>query len=90
MPPSAIFVAGFLLLHSRTMAVLVVLFHSCCFFGSSFLFTDCPLPGVAEQFAIAEAKLRAWSSIDGEDSTDDSYDEDLQPSMDHSQPAGGS
>lgn len=43
--------------------------------------------GVAEQFAIAEAKLRAWSSIDGEDSTDDSYDEDLQPSMDHSQPA---
>ncbi|XP_071998474.1 protein FAM131A isoform X1 [Engystomops pustulosus] len=42
--------------------------------------------GVAEQFAIAEAKLRAWSSVDGEDSTDDSYDEDLQPSMDHSQP----
>ncbi|XP_076973868.1 protein FAM131A isoform X3 [Tamandua tetradactyla] len=32
--------------------------------------------GVAEQFAIAEAKLRAWSSVDGEDSTDDSYDED--------------
>ncbi|KAM9315873.1 protein FAM131A [Gastrophryne carolinensis] len=43
--------------------------------------------GVAEQFAIAEAKLRAWSSIDGEDSTDDSYDEDLQPSIDLSQPA---
>ncbi|KAM4772576.1 protein FAM131A isoform 1-T2 [Rhinophrynus dorsalis] len=33
--------------------------------------------GVAEQFAIAEAKLRAWSSIDGEDSTDESYDEDV-------------
>ncbi|XP_049631831.1 protein FAM131A isoform X2 [Suncus etruscus] len=32
--------------------------------------------GVAEQFAIAEAKLRAWSSVDGEDSTDESYDED--------------
>lgn len=48
------------------------------------------LPGVAEQFAIAEAKLRAWSSVDGEDSTDDSYDEDLQPSMEHSQPAGQS
>ncbi|XP_029111228.1 protein FAM131A-like [Scleropages formosus] len=32
--------------------------------------------GVAEQFAIAEAKLRAWSSVDGEDSNDDSYDED--------------
>ncbi|XP_028818715.1 protein FAM131A isoform X2 [Denticeps clupeoides] len=35
--------------------------------------------GVAEQFAIAEAKLRAWSSIDGDDSTDDSYDEDFLP-----------
>ncbi|XP_019695608.1 protein FAM131A isoform X3 [Prionailurus bengalensis] len=34
------------------------------------------LHGVAEQFAIAEAKLRAWSSVDGEDSTDESYDED--------------
>ncbi|XP_038944884.1 protein FAM131A isoform X3 [Rattus norvegicus] len=33
--------------------------------------------GVAEQFAIAEAKLRAWSSVDGDDSTDDSYDEDF-------------
>ncbi|XP_031758446.1 protein FAM131A isoform X2 [Xenopus tropicalis] len=43
--------------------------------------------GVAEQFAIAEAKLRAWSSIDGEDSTDDSYDEDLPPPCDHSQPS---
>ncbi|KAM4695291.1 protein FAM131A isoform 1-T2 [Discoglossus pictus] len=41
--------------------------------------------GVAEQFAIAEAKLRAWSSIDGEDSTDDSYDEDLPPLSDRSQ-----
>ncbi|KAG8516027.1 Protein FAM131A [Galemys pyrenaicus] len=35
------------------------------------------LTGVAEQFAIAEAKLRAWSSVDGEDSTDESYDEDF-------------
>ncbi|XP_045076875.1 protein FAM131A [Coregonus clupeaformis] len=35
--------------------------------------------GVAEQFAIAEAKLRAWSSVDGDDSNDDSYDEDFIP-----------
>ncbi|XP_072557283.1 protein FAM131A isoform X2 [Paramormyrops kingsleyae] len=35
--------------------------------------------GVAEQFAIAEAKLRAWSSVDGEDSNDESYDEDYPP-----------
>ncbi|XP_075426965.1 protein FAM131A isoform X2 [Ascaphus truei] len=35
--------------------------------------------GVAEQFAIAEAKLRAWSSVEGEDSMDDSYDEDVPP-----------
>ncbi|XP_041118761.1 protein FAM131A-like isoform X2 [Polyodon spathula] len=35
--------------------------------------------GVAEQFAIAEAKLRAWSSVDGDDSNDDSYDEDFAP-----------
>ncbi|XP_031428797.1 protein FAM131A-like [Clupea harengus] len=35
--------------------------------------------GVAEQFAIAEAKLRAWSSVDGDDSIDDSYDEEYQP-----------
>lgn len=35
------------------------------------------LIGVAEQFAIAEAKLRAWSSVDGDDSTDESYDEDF-------------
>uniref|UniRef100_A0A674J1E0 Family with sequence similarity 131 member A n=1 Tax=Terrapene triunguis TaxID=2587831 RepID=A0A674J1E0_9SAUR len=33
--------------------------------------------GVAEQFAIAEAKLKAWSSVDGEDSNDESYDEDF-------------
>uniref|UniRef100_A0A4W3HXU4 Family with sequence similarity 131 member A n=1 Tax=Callorhinchus milii TaxID=7868 RepID=A0A4W3HXU4_CALMI len=33
--------------------------------------------GVAEQFAIAEAKLKAWSSVDGDDSNDDSYDEDF-------------
>ncbi|XP_077579093.1 protein FAM131A isoform X1 [Stigmatopora nigra] len=35
--------------------------------------------GVAEQFAIAEAKLRAWSSVDGDDSNDESYDEDFLP-----------
>ncbi|XP_075999695.1 protein FAM131A [Genypterus blacodes] len=35
--------------------------------------------GVAEQFAIAEAKLKAWSSVDGDDSNDDSYDEDFLP-----------
>ncbi|XP_030632669.1 protein FAM131A [Chanos chanos] len=35
--------------------------------------------GVAEQFAIAEAKLRAWSSVDAEESNDDSYDEDFLP-----------
>nr|XP_033815076.1 protein FAM131A [Geotrypetes seraphini] len=38
--------------------------------------------GVAEQFAIAEAKLRAWSSIDGEDS-DESYDEDFASASDN-------
>ncbi|XP_064372756.1 protein FAM131A [Dromaius novaehollandiae] len=43
--------------------------------------------GVAEQFAIAEAKLRAWSSVDGDDSNDESYDEDLVPSAESSQPA---
>ncbi|XP_019125656.1 protein FAM131A isoform X3 [Larimichthys crocea] len=35
--------------------------------------------GVAEQFAIAEAKLRAWSSVDGDESNDDSYDEEFLP-----------
>ena len=39
----------------------------------------CVLLGVAEQFAIAEAKLRAWSSVDGDESNDDSYDEDFLP-----------
>ncbi|XP_029472185.1 protein FAM131A [Rhinatrema bivittatum] len=39
--------------------------------------------GVAEQFAIAEAKLRAWSSIDGEDSNDESYDEDFASASDN-------
>ncbi|XP_020563990.1 protein FAM131A isoform X1 [Oryzias latipes] len=38
--------------------------------------------GVAEQFAIAEAKLRAWSSVDGDESNDDSYDEDFLPAND--------
>ncbi|XP_014344295.1 protein FAM131A [Latimeria chalumnae] len=42
--------------------------------------------GVAEQFAIAEAKLKAWSSVDGEDSNDDSYDEDFAPASDNTQP----
>uniref|UniRef100_A0A8C3JPY8 Family with sequence similarity 131 member A n=1 Tax=Calidris pygmaea TaxID=425635 RepID=A0A8C3JPY8_9CHAR len=46
----------------------------------------CPVPGVAEQFAIAEAKLRAWSSVDGDDSNDESYDEDFMPSTESSQP----
>ncbi|NXY40024.1 F131A protein, partial [Pomatorhinus ruficollis] len=44
--------------------------------------------GVAEQFAIAEAKLRAWSSVDGDDSNDESYDEDFMPSTESSQPTG--
>ena len=48
----------------------------------------CPVPGVAEQFAIAEAKLRAWSSVDGDDSNDESYDEDFMPSTESSQPTG--
>lgn len=39
----------------------------------------CAFAGVAEQFAIAEAKLRAWSSVDGDESNDDSYDEDFLP-----------
>ncbi|NXG61325.1 F131A protein, partial [Hemiprocne comata] len=42
--------------------------------------------GVAEQFAIAEAKLRAWSLVDGDDSNDESYDEDFMPSTESSQP----
>ncbi|KAJ8256843.1 hypothetical protein COCON_G00189950 [Conger conger] len=42
--------------------------------------------GVAEQFAIAEAKLRAWSSVDGDDSNDDSYDEDFPPANEPPQP----
>ncbi|NXY52029.1 F131A protein, partial [Ceuthmochares aereus] len=44
--------------------------------------------GVAEQFAIAEAKLRAWSSVDGDDSNDESYDEDFMPYTESSQPTG--
>ncbi|XP_068197559.1 protein FAM131A isoform X2 [Antennarius striatus] len=32
--------------------------------------------GVAEQFAIAEAKLRAWASLDNDDDAEDSNDED--------------
>ncbi|XP_062832900.1 protein FAM131A isoform X2 [Anolis carolinensis] len=43
--------------------------------------------GVAEQFAIAEAKLRAWSSVDGDDSNDESYDEDYATPSDTTQPA---
>uniref|UniRef100_UPI00398E6B70 protein FAM131A n=1 Tax=Pristiophorus japonicus TaxID=55135 RepID=UPI00398E6B70 len=43
--------------------------------------------GVAEQFEIAEAKLKAWSSVDGDDSNDDSYDEDFVPTSDSTQPA---
>ncbi|XP_072297603.1 protein FAM131A [Eucyclogobius newberryi] len=33
--------------------------------------------GVAEQFAIAEAKLRAWASIDDDDEDEDSNDEEV-------------
>ncbi|XP_051874135.1 protein FAM131A-like isoform X4 [Pristis pectinata] len=44
--------------------------------------------GVAEQFEIAEAKLKAWSSVDGDESNDDSYDEDFVPTTDSTQPAG--
>uniref|UniRef100_A0A8C8RH95 Family with sequence similarity 131 member A n=1 Tax=Pelusios castaneus TaxID=367368 RepID=A0A8C8RH95_9SAUR len=44
--------------------------------------------GVAEQFAIAEAKLKAWSSVDGEDSNDESYDEDFGTNSHSTQPAG--
>ncbi|XP_060096899.1 protein FAM131A isoform X1 [Heteronotia binoei] len=43
--------------------------------------------GVAEQFAIAEAKLRAWSSVDGDDSNDESYDEDFATPTEPTQPA---
>ncbi|XP_069753187.1 protein FAM131A-like isoform X2 [Narcine bancroftii] len=43
--------------------------------------------GVAEQFEIAEAKLKAWSSVDGDESNDDSYDEDFAPTTDSTQPA---
>ncbi|XP_077204355.1 protein FAM131A isoform X2 [Paroedura picta] len=43
--------------------------------------------GVAEQFAIAEAKLRAWSSVDGDDSNDESYDEDFATPTESAQPA---
>uniref|UniRef100_A0A8C2DXI6 Family with sequence similarity 131 member A n=1 Tax=Cyprinus carpio TaxID=7962 RepID=A0A8C2DXI6_CYPCA len=32
--------------------------------------------GVAEQFAIAEAKLRAWTSVDEEETDEESYEED--------------
>ncbi|XP_030630365.1 protein FAM131A [Chanos chanos] len=35
--------------------------------------------GVAEQFAIAEAKLRAWTSVDEEDLEEKSQEEDLPP-----------
>ncbi|XP_072897314.1 protein FAM131A isoform X3 [Hemitrygon akajei] len=43
--------------------------------------------GVAEQFEIAEAKLKAWSSVDGDESNDDSYDEDFVPTTDSTQTA---
>lgn len=43
-------------------------------------------PGVAEQFAIAEAKLRAWTSVDEEDGPEeedtDSCDEDNSKNTD--------
>lgn len=31
---------------------------------------------MAEQFAIAEAKLRAWTSVDEEEMDEESYEED--------------
>ncbi|XP_073766537.1 protein FAM131A isoform X5 [Danio rerio] len=37
--------------------------------------------GVAEQFAIAEAKLRAWTSVDEEEMEEESYEED--PPLNH-------
>ncbi|XP_032888076.1 protein FAM131A [Amblyraja radiata] len=43
--------------------------------------------GVAEQFEIAEAKLKAWSSVDGDEMNDDSYDEDFVPNMENTQAA---
>ncbi|NXU50843.1 F131A protein, partial [Turnix velox] len=43
--------------------------------------------GVAEQFAIAEAKLRAWSSVDGDDSNDESWEEDSLPCTESCQPS---
>lgn len=49
----------------------------------------CVCVGVAEQFAIAEAKLRAWSSVDGDDSNDDSYDEDFLPANEPSTQSTG-
>lgn len=49
----------------------------------------CVSAGVAEQFAIAEAKLRAWSSVDGEESNDDSYDEDFLPATEPSTQSTG-
>ncbi|KAI4898436.1 hypothetical protein NFI96_011748, partial [Prochilodus magdalenae] len=38
--------------------------------------------GVAEQFAIAEAKLRAWNSVDEEDVDDECSEEDLPQNND--------
>ncbi|KAK1790688.1 hypothetical protein P4O66_014552, partial [Electrophorus voltai] len=38
--------------------------------------------GVAEQFAIAEAKLRAWNSVDEEDVDEDCSEEDLPQNND--------
>lgn len=47
------------------------------------LFNSVPLflLGVAEQFAIAEAKLRAWTSVDEEEMEEESYEED--PPLNH-------
>lgn len=41
-----------------------------------FLNVVCLFVGVAEQFAIAEAKLRAWTSVDEEDMDDESCEGD--------------
>lgn len=60
---------SFLLLCQSCHSLCACVAHAC----------PCVFAGVAEQFAIAEAKLRAWSSVDGDESNDDSYDEDYLP-----------
>ncbi|MBN3315751.1 F131A protein, partial [Atractosteus spatula] len=88
--------AAEVLLSNSSVLLHCLLFHLCCGLSSPCTWranaTQVPkanrhssVTSVAEQFAIAEAKLRAWSSIDGEDSNDDSYDEDFGPASEPSQ-----